>query len=313
VFYAYALFIAVWVLPLVSGIIRAFRNKTIKRHHKHPFPWWGWLGVITGVLFWFFAWTRIPWFALFQPHTFTPLWLSYLLVINGLIFRRKGSTVLIQKPLYFMLLFPASAVFWWFFEYLNRFVQNWSYMGVPYSPWEYFCYASISFSTVLPAVITTRAWFMEMDWIQRGFGGWLKIRFRRPVIPAWFFLMLACFGLLGVGIWPDLLFPILWVAPLLIIVCFQTLRGGKTIFHPLAEGDWKPVVSAALAALFCGVFWEMWNIYSLAKWIYHIPYVHRFQVFQMPMLGYAGYLPFGLECIVLGEIIETLIPDRKKS
>jgi hypothetical protein len=47
----------------------------------------------------------------------------------------------------------------------------------------------------------------------------------------------------------------------------------------------------------------MWNYYSLAKWIYSVPYVHRFSLFEMPLLGFAGYLLFGLECTVVGNIV----------
>jgi hypothetical protein len=47
----------------------------------------------------------------------------------------------------------------------------------------------------------------------------------------------------------------------------------------------------------------MWNFYSLAKWTYHVPFVQRFEIFEMPILGYAGYLPFGLECAVISELV----------
>jgi len=47
----------------------------------------------------------------------------------------------------------------------------------------------------------------------------------------------------------------------------------------------------------------MWNYYSLSKWSYTVPYVNRFQLFEMPILGYAGYLPFGLECMVAACLI----------
>jgi len=102
---------------------------------------------------------------------------------------------------------------------------------------------------------------------------------------------------------PDLLFPLLWVSPLLIIVSLQSLFGEKTIFSPLAEGDWRTIITPALAALVCGFFWELWNWNSLAKWEYAIPYVNCCRIFEMPLLGYMGYLPFGLECCVIGETI----------
>jgi hypothetical protein len=72
------------------------------------------------------------------------------------------------------------------------------------------------------------------------------------------------------------------------------------------------VISSALAALFCGLFWETWNFYSLAKWKYSVSFVHRFLIFEMPILGYAGYLPFGLECLMMGKLLEEL-PFTKTS
>jgi hypothetical protein len=83
----------------------------------------------------------------------------------------------------------------------------------------------------------------------------------------------------------------------------QALGKEPHIFSAIAHGDWQIIVSSALAVLMCGFFWEMWNYYSLAKWVYHIPFVHRFQLFEMPLLGYAGYLPFGLECAAIAAMI----------
>ncbi len=82
--------------------------------------------------------------------------------------------------------------------------------------------------------------------------------------------------------------------------------GDEHILCELTTGNWTGVVAAALAAVTCGVFWEMWNYFSLAKWEYSIPFVHRFQIFEMPLLGYAGYLPFGLQCAVLGSMLEKV-------
>jgi hypothetical protein len=110
--------------------------------------------------------------------------------------------------------------------------------------------------------------------------------------------------LLGIGVWPNYLFSLLWLSPLLILVSLQALMKENHILSGIAKGDWRLVVSSALAALVCGWFWEMWNYWSLAKWIYSIPFVDRFKIFEMPILGYAGYLPFGLECAVIGELLK---------
>ena len=83
--------------------------------------------------------------------------------------------------------------------------------------------------------------------------------------------------------------------------------GEPHILSGLAHGDWANAASFAFAALACGFFWEMWNYYSYAKWEYSIPFVHRFQLFEMPILGYAGYLPFGLECALIISIVKSVV------
>jgi len=115
VFAAYALFIIAAVLPLVWRVIRTIRETGTKPAKPRSFPWWGWLGIISGAVSWILAWTRFAWFAPLQPHTFILLWLSYILVINALCYRRTGHCMLIDRPRFFALLFPASAAF----EYLN--------------------------------------------------------------------------------------------------------------------------------------------------------------------------------------------------
>ncbi len=305
-FTTYILIILAVVLSLVIKAIESFRQVKIRPSIARAFPWWGWLGVITGAVAWILAWTRFPWFVRFQPHTFTPLWISFILVVNALCHRRTGHCMMINRTRFFLLLFPISAALWWFFEYLNRFVQNWSYTGVHYSPWEYFCYATLSFSTVLPAVLGTREWIAGALWVRQGFGNFRPLKLSCPRILTWGALAISAAGLTGIGVWPNYLFSLLWVSPLLVIVSVESLMGERHVLSDIANGDWRLVISYAAAALFCGGFWEMWNYYSLARWEYSIPFVHRLQIFEMPLLGYAGYLPFGLECAVIGGILERL-------
>ncbi|MCJ7594535.1 MAG: hypothetical protein MUO52_07190, partial [Desulfobacterales bacterium] len=290
-FAGYTLFILVVVTPfVVHGLRRRPEQSGATPFQPFPFPWWGWLGLLPGGLAWIMAWTRFPWFEAFQAHTFTPLWIAYIITMNALTYRRKGSSLLLHRPAAFLLLFPLSALFWWFFEYLNRFVQNWQYVGVQFGPLEYFLFATLPFSTVLPAFTATREWLLTFSWPQQKFRSFIPLRVQRPKLVASAVLLFAGFGLAAIGVWPNLLFPLLWVSPLLVIVSLQALSGEPHIFSDLARGDWQIVLASALTALVCGFFWEMWNDYSLAKWVYHVPFVHRFQVFEMPLLGYAGYL-----------------------
>ncbi len=304
-FFVIVFVIVASVLPPVIKGIQSYSKSPLptESSQSYPFPWWGWIGIATGMIAWFLAWTRFAWFAEFQPHTFSPLWFSYILVVNAFCLRRTGGCLMMGRPGFFLLLFPASAAFWWFFEYLNRFVQNWYYVGATFSPWAYFWYATLPFSTVLPAVLSTRQYLLGVSWISRGCAQTRPIELPHPVPVAVVCLLLSAAGLVVIGVRPNYLFPFLWFSPLLIIVCLQTLMKERHIFSQMAAGDWRGAVAAILAAIICGGFWEMWNYFSLAKWEYSIPLVQRVHIFKMPLLGYAGYLPFGLECAVIGDML----------
>jgi hypothetical protein len=303
VFLGYMLFGVGVVAALVVMGFRSHGRGELPAPPARPFPWWGWLGVAAGAVSWILAWNRFPWFAPFQPHTFLPLWLSYIAVVNALTYRRSARCMMTHETAYFICLFPISAGFWWIFEVLNRFVQNWYYTGSEYPPLTYFTLATLSFSTVLPAVLGTRDWLMTTDWLSGGFTGLPKWSPGRPRMWSAVGLILTGCSLAGIGVWPDLLFPLLWVSPLLLMICIRQLSHRPHPLTPIAQGEWRPVVAAAGAALICGWFWELWNFFSLAKWHYAIPYVQALHIFEMPLPGYAGYIPFGLECAAVGMLL----------
>ena len=309
--FSWLAFIALTAMVLVSVtpfVYRVARSKWPAREtpvSRRPLAWWGWLGVAVVALAWGLAWNRFSWFEPFQEYTFTPIWLGYVLVVNALTSRRSGKCLLSDRPRYLLALFALSAAFWWFFEYLNRFVQNWHYVSVgELGGWEYFWQATLPFSTVLPSVLSTRDYLASFPRLSSGLSRAWPIRLRTPRRLAALTLLVAGLGLAGIGVWPEHLYPLLWIAPLLVIVSLQALRDEPTVFQPLADGDWSGVWLAALAALACGFFWELWNYKSLAHWEYSIAYVGRFEIFHMPLLGYAGYLPFGLECLAVASVLD---------
>jgi hypothetical protein len=269
-----------------------------------PFPRWGWLGLALVALGWVLAWTNELAPPEWRRHTFTPLWLGYVVTMNALAYRRTGRSPLTHDTAWLLALFPASAVFWWLFEYLNQYVDNWYYGGIgELGDWDYLLQSALPFSTVLPAVMSTRAWlagYPRLDAIALP-------PLRGPAGLAWGSLLAGTLALAGIGLWPEELFAMLWVAPLLVLAGLQKLATGESLFAPLARGDWRPILSPALAALVCGLFWEMWNWGSAARWHYSVPYVQRFHVFEMPLLGYAGYLPFGIACALAADLVARVL------
>jgi hypothetical protein len=303
---------ALLYVPLLIVLSRASASAETRNWIPRRFPWWGWAGLALGACAWILAWSRFPWFARWQRHTFTPLWVAYILGVNAWRYRRTGRSMLTDSPLYFLLLFPISAVFWWLFEYLNRFVQNWYYVNVAdTTARQYFWMATLPFSTVLPAVLGTYellgSYVGETPLVLSGHAGR-----RAPLKVVVLTLAPAMAGLFGIGFLPDYFFPLLWVAPLLVLASFMEWGGEDSILFrsPWPRGA-RRVALLAVSALICGFFWEMWNYRSLAKWMYAVPFVNRFRIFEMPLLGYAGYLPFGLECGLVGIALARLLGADK--
>lgn len=297
----------------VTGVLALFWVAVVGAHPAsepyagRPFPWWGWAGIALLALGWLLAWSGqiVP--TGWRRHTFTPLWIGYIVAMNALVWRRSGRSLLTHRTGWFLALFPASALFWWLFEYLNQFVANWYYVGIhAVGNWDYFLQATLPFATVLPAVASTWAWLRLAPRLAP---------LSRPaphVHPslAWFAVATGIAALAGIGIWPEALFFMLWVAPLLLLCGLQRLLVGETLLAPLRLGDWGPLLQPVIAALLCGLLWELWNYGSAARWQYSVPYVQRFHLFEMPLLGYAGYLPFGLECAVVMDLLARIVEGR---
>src|SRR4030042_3771773 len=91
--------------------------------------WWpvhGWIGLALVVLFWSLNWS-LP--GLRTHCAFFPLWLGYSLVVDALVYSRKGHSLMTRNAAAYAGLFLASAPSWWLFELLNLRMQNWFYLG----------------------------------------------------------------------------------------------------------------------------------------------------------------------------------------
>ena len=307
-FISMALLVLVPVLVFDDRVLRHRKQLPSDPPPVQPFPWWGWVGLALGLGAWLLAWTRFAWFMPWQRYTFSPQWVGSSIVINALTYRRSGRCLLTHRPVYFLLLFPLSAAFWWFFEWLNRFAQNWYYVGLGrLSAGEYVVFATLPFSTVLPAVLGTLGWLETSPKTAAGLEHYAPVRVGAPRRAAGMVLGAGMLGLALMGVWPDYLFPLLWLAPFAVLTAARALLGLPTVFHGLESGDWRRLYRLAVAGLICGAFWEMWNYLSLAKWMYDVPWVGRAKLFEMPVLGFAGYLPFGWTCAALGDWVDDLL------
>lgn len=89
------------------------------------FPLHGKLGLALLAVSWVVAWSRGNLPPAIASHMFFPLWLGFVFTMDGLVFRRSGHSLFADRRGTFLLLFPMSALSWWYFELLNRLVRNW--------------------------------------------------------------------------------------------------------------------------------------------------------------------------------------------
>ena len=261
---------------------------------KKRWPVHGVVGLALVFIFWAVNWSldglRTQW-------VFFPLWLGYCLTVDALVVWRKGESMVTRNAAGYAALFLASVPGWWLFELLNLRSQNWEYVGAEhFTDVQYFLLCSLSFSTVMPAVFGTAelvGTFAGVQRMEKGPALAVTNGFTRGLfITGW--LMLAL-----LWIWPLYFFPFMWISVYFVLDPMNVWAGRRSLLESVARGDWRPAMSLAMGCLVCGFFWEMWNYDSYPKWIYHVPFVDFFRVFEMPLLGYLGYIPFSWELFAL--------------
>jgi hypothetical protein len=273
---------------------------------KSKFPLQGWTGLALVAVFWPLNWL-LP--GLRTHILFFPLWLGYCLVIDGLVFWRTGTSLLARGWKKYIGLFLASAPVWWLFEWFNLRLQNWVYRGAEFfTPLQFFLLATLSFTTVIPAVLGSAELVASFGFVKK-LGRGPVIRPDRATTIGFFAAGWVMIALMLA--WPRLFFPFVWLSVYFILEPVNAWLGNRSLADYTRDGNWRPVVTLWLGVLLTAFFWEMWNYYCYPKWIYTIPWGGWFKVFEMPLLGYGGYLPFALELYAIVHLFAGLLGHRR--
>lgn len=243
--------------------------------------------------------TRVPPWSDFY---FENLWFGTILLLDWAAQRWRGFSPLRASPLPVWTLFPLSSALWWLFEGYNAVVGNWEYVGgEAYSPLTYVLKSSLAFSTVVPAVRAMAGLVGGREAV-----GAVPPAVWRPG-PGWFATGLAL-GALPLLL-PRWAYPLVWVGPFLVFDGLSAWLGGPSLVGAWRTGRRERALWAwPLAALLCGFLWETWNAFGWPRWIYHIPPPFGLwpRLWAMPLPGYLGYLPFGLEVWAFERLAATL-------
>jgi hypothetical protein len=240
----------------------------------------------------------------------TPIaWTGFIFLADSIVFKARGESWIRSAPREFFWLAVASIPLWLVFEFYNRFIQNWHYIGLPENPFlKYFGYAW-AFATIWPAIFEGA----ELIGVWRGSrrlpprpvtsspgGSRASQTVRNPSLSA-----RVSIGL-GAAM---LLLPIAWPSPYLASQVFlgfiflldpiNMRLGGESLARDFQEGQFDRFKNLVLSGFLCGVLWEFWNYWARSKWHYTVPILDHLKIFEMPVLGYFGFPAFALECFTM--------------
>lgn len=284
--------LGVILLACTAAILAAefFRRRT------RPYPAYGWIGLVSLATAEWLMFRGIEPIATF----FTPIaWTAYALIADAAVFAIRGHSRLRDAPLQFARLALLSIPLWLIFEAYNLRLVNWIYVGgLPVSlPVRWFAYGW-AFATIWPGI------FLTADLIE-SFGWWKSpvrpVRFS-PATQSAFMVIGAMFSIVPV-ILPrpigSFLFGAVWVGFIFLVDPINFRLGLPSFEADLASGRLGRFVSFLVSGFVCGLLWEFWNFWAAAKWNYIFPIMQKEKIFEMPVLGYLGFLPFALECFVM--------------
>lgn len=267
-------------------------------------PWYGWVGV-AGLLG-----GEIGLFAGMQAVRvlfYCIAWWSYIVLVDGLVWRRRGESLLRTRRWEFLVLAFWSIALWNVFELINFRLQNWFYVNVPVEITQAAVYSFFAYATVLPGIFETydllRAYGIGDGWRIRPW------RIRPAGLAASAALGMAM--LLGPLLWPRYAFPLIWGFSVFLLdpVCYLSRRV-PSFLAQFERGDPRPFLRLLLAGLICGGLWEFWNHWAYTKWLYTVPHFEDSKWFEMPPLGFLGFPPFALECYVLVNVLSLFRRGR---
>jgi hypothetical protein len=271
----------------------------------------------------------------------TPIaWTGYILFVDALVLRRRGSSWLASAPAEFAFLAAVSVPLWLVFEFYNLFIRNWHYVNLPASAfWRDVGYVW-SFATIWPAIFETSdlvaAWRDPSGRRSRAAVGTSGARPGKtsgaperaegpvPAAGSRAGLPLSRAGLVSIVagalmlVWPlarpsPYLAAPIWLGFIFLLDPVNARAGGESLTGDFRRRAHDRVVNLMLGGLICGVVWECWNYWARTKWVYTVPILPNLKIFEMPLPGYGGFPAFALECFTMYVTVRLLAwPGRRR-
>jgi len=268
--------------------------KTNKSYYQ--FKFYGWTGLIIILV------AEVLLILKFHPLKifFTPIvWTGYILFTDALLYKIKGNSYLVNKRKEFFLMLPISLICWLIFEAYNLHLQNWKYINLPENMLIRLVGYGWSFITIIPGIILTSELIDSWKIFDR-----IKInKFAISKYTLNFWIIIGALFLTIPVLLPrsyaQYLFVLIWIGFIFLLDPLNSFWGEHSLFLDLRQGKITKLLSLFLSGVICGFLWEFWNYWAQTKWIYTLPFLEKPKIFEMPVAGFLGFLPFAVECYVM--------------
>ena len=258
--------------------------------------WWALAGLAVMIV------TEIATLAGIEPFVSwnTPIaWTGFIIFADASVWQARGRSWIRSAPREFAFLALVSIPLWLVFEFYNRFIDNWYYVGLPENALlRSFGYAW-SFATIWPAIFEGA----ELVAVWRGRPA-PSVLLPRPAPPTLALpalsIVIGAAMLVWPLIWPSpyLAAPV-WLGFIFLLEPINARLGGESLYSDFRQGEGSRFTNLIVSGFLCGLLWEFWNYWSRAKWHYTVPIMEHVKIFEMPLPGYLGFPAFALECFTM--------------
>lgn len=249
---------------------------------------------------------RFGWFARQVAVNMTALcWVGALLVLDGILTllrqrgpELKGSPVRLETRR-FLFCFFVSIPIWLSFDWINFAVLGaWQYHGLPENLVHRYTGYFFAFGAICPALFLCAQVYQDLGFASLK-GPQLMVGPRVEVLIFGLGVVFIAYPLVVCDPSGTLT---LWLAWFFLLDPVNRRLGAPSLLADWAAGTWGRTLSLMAAGATCGLLWEFWNYWAVAKWTYNLPFLgwlEAYRYFEMPIVGLLGFPPFAIECWVM--------------